>query len=40
MPGFPTTRLRRLRRTAGLRRLVRESRLDRSQLLWPLFIAE
>jgi porphobilinogen synthase len=29
--------MRRLRRTAGLRRLVREARLDRSQLVWPLF---
>jgi porphobilinogen synthase len=37
MTGFPTLRMRRLRRTAGLRRLVREARLDRSQLVWPLF---
>jgi porphobilinogen synthase len=29
--------MRRIRRTAGLRRLVREARLDRSQLVWPLF---
>ncbi len=37
MTGFPTLRMRRLRRTAGLRRLVAEARLDRSQLVWPLF---
>jgi len=30
--------MRRLRRTAGLRRLVSESRLHPAQLLWPLFI--
>jgi porphobilinogen synthase len=30
--------MRRLRRTAGLRRLVRETTLDASQLIWPLFI--
>ncbi len=37
MTGFPTVRLRRLRRTPGLRRLVAEARLERSQLVWPLF---
>jgi porphobilinogen synthase len=37
MTGFPTLRMRRLRRTAGLRGLVQEARLDRSQLVWPLF---
>jgi len=37
MTGFPTRRMRRLRRTAGLRRLVAEARLVRSQLIWPLF---
>jgi porphobilinogen synthase len=35
--GFPEARLRRLRRTAGLRRLVREARLEPAQLVWPLF---
>jgi porphobilinogen synthase len=30
--------MRRLRRTAGLRRLVAEARLERSQLIWPLFL--
>jgi porphobilinogen synthase len=29
--------MRRLRRTAGLRRLVSEARLDPAQLVWPLF---
>lgn len=37
MTGFPTLRMRRLRRTPGLRRLVAEARLDHSQLIWPLF---
>jgi porphobilinogen synthase len=37
MTGFPTIRMRRLRKTPGLRRLVREARLHRSQLVWPLF---
>ncbi len=37
MTGFPTLRMRRLRRTPGLRQLVAEARLDRSQLVWPLF---
>jgi porphobilinogen synthase len=37
--AFPVTRLRRLRRTAGLRALVRESRLDLDQFVMPLFVA-
>lgn len=37
MSGFPDVRMRRLRRTAGLRRLVQEARLDPAQLVWPLF---
>ena len=32
-------RPRRLRRTAGLRRLVRETRLSVDQLLYPMFVA-
>lgn len=36
--GFPEMRLRRLRRSPGLRRLVRETRLDPSQLVLPLFV--
>lgn len=38
MSGFPDVRMRRLRRTAGLRRLVREARLEPAQIVWPLFI--
>ena len=38
MRGFPEVRMRRLRRTDGLRRLVRETALDASQLVWPLFV--
>jgi porphobilinogen synthase len=37
MPEFPTYRPRRLRRTAALRALVRETRLHPSQLVLPLF---
>jgi porphobilinogen synthase len=35
---FPVTRLRRLRRTSGLRGLVRETRLDLEDFVMPLFI--
>src|ERR1051326_4904965 len=38
MPSFPSYRPRRLRRTEALRRLVRETHLDVSQLLLPLFV--
>jgi porphobilinogen synthase len=38
MGSFPATRLRRLRRTPGLRRLVQEARLSPAQLVWPLFV--
>jgi porphobilinogen synthase len=37
--SFPATRLRRLRRTAGLRSLVRETRLDLDDFVLPLFVA-
>ena len=36
--GFPTTRLRRLRATPALRRLVAETDLNPSQLIWPAFV--
>lgn len=36
--AFPTTRLRRLRRTPALRSLVRETSLDPGDLLYPLFV--
>src|SRR5438105_9852118 len=35
---FPIRRMRRLRRTAALRRLVQETHLVPSQLVWPLFV--
>ncbi|HEY7414422.1 MAG TPA: hypothetical protein VH593_04460, partial [Ktedonobacteraceae bacterium] len=38
--SFPVRRLRRLRRTETLRRMVRETRLSVDQLIYPLFIAE
>jgi porphobilinogen synthase len=36
--SFPATRMRRLRRTAALRRMVRETRLAVDQLVLPLFV--
>lgn len=40
-PGqFPATRMRRNRRSAWLRSLVRENELAPSDLIWPLFIHE
>jgi porphobilinogen synthase len=36
--AFPVTRLRRLRRTTGLRGLVRETRLDLDDFVMPLFV--
>src|SRR2546427_11540995 len=35
---FPIRRMRRLRRTAALRRLVQETHIAPSQLIWPLFV--
>jgi len=35
---FPIRRMRRLRRTAALRRLVQETHVVPSQLIWPLFV--
>lgn len=37
---FPATRLRRTRRTAGLRRLVAETALGPGDLVWPVFVRE
>ncbi|HEY2847863.1 MAG TPA: porphobilinogen synthase [Pyrinomonadaceae bacterium] len=39
-PGFPTTRLRRLRRTAELREMFRETWVHPSDFIYPLFIVE
>jgi porphobilinogen synthase len=36
--SFPIRRMRRLRRTPALRRLVQETHLAPSQLVWPLFV--
>ena len=38
--AFPRTRLRRNRRDAWSRAMVRETRLDPSDLIWPVFVAE
>jgi len=40
MTVFPQLRLRRLRRTEALRRLVRETQVATSDLIYPLFIVE
>lgn len=39
-PRFPDTRLRRSRRTAGLRRLVAETALSAADLIWPVFLLD
>jgi porphobilinogen synthase len=39
MSTFPATRLRRLRRTGALRSLVRETRLDLADVVFPMFVA-
>src|SRR5882757_9557193 len=36
--AFPATRLRRLRRTASLRAMVRETRLSPENFVYPLFV--
>jgi porphobilinogen synthase len=38
MSTFPATRLRRLRRTGALRSLVRETKLDLANFVYPLFV--
>ena len=37
---FPSTRLRRVRRTAALRRLVAETSLSPDDLVWPVFVTD
>jgi len=39
-PGFPVTRLRRLRKNAALREMFRETHLHRSDLIYPVFVVE
>jgi porphobilinogen synthase len=38
--SFPNLRLRRLRRSAALRALIRETRVDVGDLIYPLFVVE
>src|SRR3569833_113111 len=41
LPGdFPAGRMRRSRRTAWVRALVAEHKLDAGDLIWPLFVVE
>ena len=40
MSSFPQIRMRRLRRTENLRALVRETRVDISDLIYPMFVVE
>lgn len=39
-PSFPTTRMRRNRRTLWLRQLVQETKLSPSDLIWPVFVID
>ena len=39
-PGFPVARLRRLRKTASLRDMFRETSLSPADFIYPLFIVE
>jgi porphobilinogen synthase len=40
LPNFPVSRLRRLRKTSGLRDMFRETFLTRNDFIYPLFVAE
>lgn len=40
IPPFPTTRLRRLRRTPALRAMVRENSVTPADFIWPVFVME
>lgn len=39
-PGFPSTRMRRNRRTSWSRDLVRETELTPANLIWPIFVID
>ena len=39
-PNFPVSRLRRLRKTAALRDMFRETHLTKNDFIYPLFVAE
>ena len=38
VPGYPSTRMRRNRRTDWSRRLVSENRVTVDDLIWPVFV--
>jgi porphobilinogen synthase len=40
LPGFPVSRLRRLRKSASLRDMFRETLLTKNDFIYPLFVAE
>lgn len=40
MSNFPVTRMRRLRTTDGIRRLVQETRLSASDFIYPVFVTQ
>jgi porphobilinogen synthase len=40
LPDFPVSRLRRLRKTTGLRDMFRETHLTKNDFIFPLFVAE
>src|SRR6185369_10352674 len=40
LPNFPVSRLRRLRRSAAIRNMFRETSLSVSDLIYPLFVVE
>ena len=40
LPNFPISRLRRLRKTSGLRDMFRETHLTKNDFIYPLFVAE
>jgi porphobilinogen synthase len=39
-PNFPVSRLRRLRKSVGLREMFRETHLTKNDFIYPLFVAE
>ncbi|HKJ60952.1 MAG TPA: porphobilinogen synthase [Hyphomicrobiales bacterium] len=39
-PGFPSTRMRRLRQSGWVRGMVRETELSANDLIWPLFVLD
>src|SRR6266481_3860725 len=40
LPDFPDSRLRRLRKSAALRNMFRETSISKADLIYPLFIVE